>query len=180
MCSFVPFATCFGPTVYSDPSSGAVFGDPALEVTVSYANLVKNARNKHLRRIYDTDGNGYPTTTSSSFNLKRGVQVIMTRPTHTAETDVTEEQKQEVADYLLRERKGNFYIDNIDKKITMALVSYIECRKAGSAEPVSHDGGVYVQFEARMRAEQTFINSGKYDEAMAASKAAFEAHFGDA
>ncbi len=181
MGAFVPFVTCLGPSVYGDMSCGTVFGDPTLEVTAAYADRVKTTRNKHFQHVYGADANGYPTKTSGCYNLNRAVQVVMTRWAHAAETEITEEQKQEVADYLLRESKGNFYVPKIAIFIAMALVSYIECRKAGSVEPTHReDGTIYVQFEERMRVEKAFINSGKCAEVMAATKAAHDALFGDA
>jgi hypothetical protein len=154
----VPFVTPMGPSVYR-ATCGKVFGNPSSEVTDEYAEAMKKRRNEYFVQVYGSDGNGYPTKTSSNYNLHRAIQTVLNRSKWKTVMEFDDEMRTDVALYLKKDGKGNIHIPQLQTKIDEVTKSYLVCRRAGMQEPTTDESEdrVYVRFVDRVRAEQVLL-----------------------
>ena len=145
----IPFATTYGPTVFSCSMCNCVFGDVNTEPSEKYAETVKKNRNEHFRTHYSSDGNGYPTNTSHHFSIHRIVQDVM--KLYPDSKTLEDNMIKDVSNKVII-AKGNIYRRNIDEIIKMTISSYLDCRNNGQADPES-----YINFYDRYLVERNHI-----------------------
>jgi len=126
----IPFATTFGPTVFSCSKCGATFGDYNAKPSEEYSELIKKARNAHFVEHYNSDINGYPTKTSNHFSLHRAIQIVM-RENFPNDIELKPEMVSKVASFLQKVDKGNYYRKEIERMIPEVIESYLQCLKQG-------------------------------------------------
>jgi hypothetical protein len=127
--ALVPFATTFGPTVFSCTKCGVIFGDPNVEPTLEYVESVKKTRNAHFVEHYASDLNGYPTDASYHFSIHRAVQLVL-RNKFPEATEISDDMIAAVGSHV-SSLKGNIYRSNIQEMVVFMINSYLECKRKG-------------------------------------------------
>ena len=166
-----PFLTPFGPPVFWF-GDGDWVADPTSCDFTSEEGLaeLRRARSAKLRELYATSNvNGYPTGQSQHFNLHRAVQFVLTSEAFARATEYDDRMCHAVAQYLLKDGKGNFHGRYIGRDIKFTVRSYLALRVRGMEEP-RH--GARVWFADRVAHELALARERWESEAAAADLAA--------
>ncbi len=130
----VPFATTFGPSVYTCVC-GERFGEPSAPLTPETLAALRTARDGHFKQVYRVEHpNWYPTDGSLHCNLHRAVQRVMASQFPDA-TGFEEAMAPAVAAYLVGDGKGFLCDPGLPAAIVTALTSYLALRAAGEPHP---------------------------------------------
>eukprot|EP01029_Cantina_marsupialis_P006304 TRINITY_DN168_c0_g1_i7.p1 TRINITY_DN168_c0_g1~~TRINITY_DN168_c0_g1_i7.p1 ORF type:complete len:944 (-),score=373.37 TRINITY_DN168_c0_g1_i7:176-3007(-) len=164
------FITPFGCSCFVSRCGETKFGDWTNEITEEESEKIKQVRNEYLKSTYGTDDpNGYPTAKnkkhtplgSAHYPFHRGVQRVMTRPEFKEDKEVNEKHIKAICEYLLKQKKGDFYFRGIENVMKKGVESYLVCRRKGMVEP-GHDEPI--NFFKKLQEERQARLSGLTDD----------------